>query len=121
MTCAHAVRVAISKFEGVEDVNVSLQRGHANVKLKPGNAVELKKVMEAVGHQALETRHVSVVANGSALRESNGKWWFAVGGAGERIALKEPPPEYQGEGKWRVAFAIPKKSKQPDPAAMSRP
>ena len=121
MTCAHAVRVAISKFEGIEDVNVSLQRGHAKVKLKPGNAVELKKVMEAVGHQALEVRQVSLVTAGSAVRDSKEKWWFTVGGSGERIALKDPPPDHQGEGKWRLSFAIPKKSKEPAPAAITRP
>ena len=121
MTCAHAVRVAIAKFEGVEDVNVSLQRGHAKVKLKPGNAVELKKVMEAIGHQALEVRQVSVVVSGSAARDSKEKWWFTVGGTGERIALKDPPPDYTGPGTWRLAFAIPKKSKLPDPAEMTRP
>ena len=121
MTCAHAVRVAISKFEGVEDVNVSLQRGHAKVKLKRGNTVELKKVMEAVGHQALEVRQVSLVTAGSAVRDSKEKWWFTVGGTGERIALKEPPPENRGPGLWKVAFAIPKRSKAPDPAEMTKP
>ena len=80
MTCAHAVRVAISKFEGVEDVNVSLQRGHAKVKLKPGNAVELKKVMEAVGHQALEVRQVSVSPQArrcETRRRNGGLRWVA--------------------------------------------
>jgi copper chaperone CopZ len=121
MTCAHAVRVAISKFEGVDDVNVSLQRGHANVKLKPANAVELKKVMEAVGHQALEVRQVSIVASGSVVRESNQKWVFVVGGTGERILLKGPPPGAQTTGDWKVEFAVPRKSKMPDPAIIAKP
>jgi len=122
MTCAHAVRVAISKFEGVKDVDVSLQRGHAKVKLKPGNTVELKRVMAAVGHQALEVRHVSIVASGSSISDSKRGWWFVVGGTGERNALKDPPPtEYQELGQWKVSFAVPKKSKEPDPAVISRP
>src|SRR6187549_893476 len=102
MTCAHAVRVAISKFEGVKDVDVSLQRGHAKVNLKPGNTVELKRVMAAVGHQALEVRHVSIVASGSSISDSKRGWWFVVGGTGERYALKDPPPtEYQELGQWK--------------------
>jgi copper chaperone CopZ len=119
MTCAHAVRVAISRFEGVEDVNVSLQRGHAQVKLKPANRVELNKVVEAVGHQALEVRRVSIIANGSVVQESDQKWWFAVGGTGERIRLKDPPPSAQMTGAWKVEFVVPRKSKTPDPAIIT--
>ena len=37
MTCAYAVRVAIMKFPGVEAADVSLNKGLATVKLKPGN------------------------------------------------------------------------------------
>jgi hypothetical protein len=122
MTCAHAVRVAISKFEGVEDVDVSLQRGHARVRLKRGNTVELKKVMAAVGHQALEVRHVSIVASGSAISDSKRGWWFAVAGTGERIALRDPaPPDHERPGSWKVSFAVPKKSKTGEPAVMSNP
>ncbi|MFN0106012.1 MAG: heavy metal-associated domain-containing protein [Bryobacteraceae bacterium] len=121
MTCAHAVRVAISKFEGVEDVNVSLQRGHAKVKLRPGNPVELKKIMAAIGDQALAVRHVSIVANGSATPDPAEKWSFVVKGTGERIALREPPAEYRAMGEWKMEFAIPKKSKDGDPAVLTRP
>lgn len=122
MTCAHAVRVAISKFEGVEEVDVSLQRGHAKVKLRPGNTVDLKNVMAAVGHQALEVRHVSIVASGSAISDSKRGWWFAVGGTGERIALRDPAPaDHEGPGLSKVSFTVPKKSKTGDPAVMSRP
>lgn len=36
MTCAYAVRVAMMKFPGVESADVSLNKGLATVKLKPG-------------------------------------------------------------------------------------
>ena len=36
MTCAHLVDVALKKVAGVESVEVSLNKGLATVKLKPG-------------------------------------------------------------------------------------
>jgi hypothetical protein len=39
MTCAYAVRVALMKFPGVETAEVSLNKGLATVKLKPGNTI----------------------------------------------------------------------------------
>ena len=36
MTCAHVVDVALRKVAGVESVEVSLNKGLATVKLKPG-------------------------------------------------------------------------------------
>jgi len=39
MTCAYAVRVALMKFPGVESADVSLNKGLATVKLKPGNTI----------------------------------------------------------------------------------
>ncbi|MDQ6760621.1 MAG: heavy-metal-associated domain-containing protein, partial [Acidobacteriota bacterium] len=46
--CAYAVRVALKKFSGVESVDVSLNKGLATVKLKPGNSVEPQQFWDAV-------------------------------------------------------------------------
>ena len=39
MTCAHVVNVALKKVAGVESVDVSLNKGLAAIKLKPGKRV----------------------------------------------------------------------------------
>jgi copper chaperone CopZ len=42
--CAHAVRVSLKAVSGVEWVEVSLERGLATVKMKPGNTTTLKQL-----------------------------------------------------------------------------
>jgi copper chaperone CopZ len=42
------VSVAIKKLEGVQSVNVSLNEGYADIKLKPTNKVTVEKVREVV-------------------------------------------------------------------------
>ena len=120
MTCAHAVRVAISKFDGVANVDVSLQRGHAKVELKPGNRVVLSEVMKAVSHQALEVRNVEIRARGRAVLVS-GQWGFDIDGTKERIPLKPLSAANLDAGDWKLTFAVAKKSKRAEPATLSRP
>ncbi len=65
MTCAHAVRVAIQKIEGVASVEVTLKRGHAEVQLKPGNRVRIEQLWEAVRKQGLTPKETEVVVRGT--------------------------------------------------------
>jgi len=95
MTCAHAVRVAIQKIEGVASVDVSLQRGHAQVELKPGNRVRIEQLWEAVRKQGLTPKESRVVVvgklAGTTLRvESAGAVYEVSGrsGAGEEVKLE---------------------------------
>ena len=120
MTCAHAVRVAISKFEGVESVDVSLQRGHAHVKLKPGNSVRLADVSKAVQHQALEIRNIVLTARGAA-RRAGTAWDFVIDGTGEIIPSAEPGAAHRSAGEWKLEISIPKKSKKPERARIGVP
>ena len=48
MTCAHVVNVALKKVHGVESVEVSLNKGLATVKLKPGNAVAVPQLTQRI-------------------------------------------------------------------------
>lgn len=74
MTCAYAVRGALKKLPGVESVDVSLNKGLATMRLKPGNTLQVPAVWEAVrrnGFTPRETRVVvrgDVVAGGSTLQ-----------------------------------------------------
>src|SRR5882724_1533605 len=64
MTCAFAVRGALRKFPGVESVEVSLNKGLATVKLKPGNSVKPKELWEAVRKNGFTPKETNVVAVG---------------------------------------------------------
>lgn len=62
MTCAYAVRGALMKYEGVEKVDVSLNKGLATVTLKPGNKVRLQDVWETVRKNGFTPKETSVKA-----------------------------------------------------------
>ncbi len=64
MTCAFAVRGALKKFPGVESVDVSLNKGLAAVKLKPGNAVTPDRFWEAVKKNGFTPKETHVVVRG---------------------------------------------------------
>jgi copper chaperone CopZ len=42
------VRVSLKSVSGVDSVDVSLEKGLASVKMKPGNAVTFKQLQEAI-------------------------------------------------------------------------
>ena len=64
MTCAYAVRGALKKFPGVESVDVSLNKGLATVKLKPGNTVRPQDFWEAVRKNGFTPKETRVLVRG---------------------------------------------------------
>lgn len=90
MTCAFAVRGAIRKVQGVESVEVSLNKGLASVKLKPGNSVTVEQFWELVrknGYTAKETR---VVVRGNVVT-TGGKVQLKVSGTDRTYELALDP------------------------------
>ena len=71
MTCAFAVRGAIKKIPGVESVDVSLNKGLAAVKLKPGNVATIKQFWETVRRNGFTPKQTKVVVRGSLLNSGN--------------------------------------------------
>lgn len=65
MTCAYAVRGALQKVNGVESVDVSLNKGLATVKLKPGNTVHPQEFWEAVHKNGFTPKATRVLVRGS--------------------------------------------------------
>jgi copper chaperone CopZ len=57
------VRVSLKSVDGVDAVNVSLDKGLANVKMKPGNAATFKQLQEAITKNGftMKPSNVSVV------------------------------------------------------------
>ena len=64
MICAHAVSVAFKRFPGVESVDVSLNKGKAAVKLKPGNTVKTEELWETIRKNGFTPKETRVVVRG---------------------------------------------------------
>lgn len=64
MICAHAVSVDLNRFAGVETVDVSLTKGLATVKLKPGNTVTPEEFWEAIRKDGFTPKETHVVVRG---------------------------------------------------------
>jgi copper chaperone CopZ len=67
MTCAYAVRGALKKIPAVDSVDVSLNKGLATVKLKPGNAVKPEQFWKAVHDNGFTPKDTRVVVRGEIL------------------------------------------------------
>jgi copper chaperone CopZ len=65
------VSVAIKKLDGVESVDVSLEKAAADIRLKPGNAVTLPQLRRIIRQAGYPTRDAQVDARGTIL-ERNG-------------------------------------------------
>ena len=64
MTCAHVVDVALKKVAGVESVEVSLNKGLATVKLKPGNTVSVRQLWELIHKNGYTPKTTAVLVRG---------------------------------------------------------
>src|SRR3954469_5777949 len=92
MTCAYAVRVALMKFEGVEAAEVSLNKGLATAKLKPGNGIKPVEFWEAIRKNGNTPKTTRATLRGEV--QSGGKQ-FRVAGSGEVFQLKASPEAIQ--------------------------
>jgi copper chaperone CopZ len=66
------VSVAIRKLDGVESVDVSLEKSAADIRLKPGNAITLPQLRRVIRQSGYPTRDAQIDARG-AIVERNGK------------------------------------------------
>ena len=62
--CAHAVRVSLKSVSGVDAVDVSLEKGLASVKMKPGNVATLKQLQEAITKNGFTMKPSNVIVVG---------------------------------------------------------
>jgi copper chaperone CopZ len=76
MTCAHIVDVALKKTPGVDSVDVSLNKGLATVKLRPGNTVSVPQFWQLLHEKGYTPKATAVSVRGEL-----------VGGPG-RLQLK---------------------------------
>jgi copper chaperone CopZ len=90
MTCAHVVDVALKKVAGVESVDVSLNKGLATVKLKPGNALSVPQFWELIHKNGYTPKSTAVSVHGD-LANVNGQLRLNVSGTKEALALVANP------------------------------
>ena len=88
MTCAYAVRVALMKFPGVESADVSLNKGLATVKLKPGNTIRPSEFWEAIRKNGNSPKATRVTVRGEV--EAGGTQ-LKVSGSNEVFKLNAAP------------------------------
>jgi len=71
---------------GIESVKVSLEKGLATVKFKPGNSVTLKQLQGAITKNGFTMKESKIVAAGKLLQEGGGTK-FQISGSNDVLSL----------------------------------
>jgi len=90
MTCAHIVDVALKKTPGVETVDVSLNKGLATVKLKPGNTASVPQFWQLL-HEKGYTPKTTTVSVRGGLVGGPGRLQLKVSGTKDILDLTPDP------------------------------
>jgi heavy-metal-associated domain-containing protein len=85
------VRVSLKAVNGVESVDVSLNKGLATVTLKSDNNVTMPQLQEAIARNGFITKQSTVTARGTLLDEG-GSLKLKVSGSNE-IYILTPDPQ----------------------------
>jgi copper chaperone CopZ len=80
------VRVSVKSVAGVESVDVSLAKGLASVKMKPGNTVTMKQLQSAITKNGFTMKDSTVTVEGTAVVEA-GRVQLKVSGSNEMLDL----------------------------------
>ena len=80
------MRVSVKSVAGVESVDVSLAKGLAAVKMKPGNTVTLKQLQSAITKNGFTMKDSMVTVEGTAVLEA-GRVQLKVSGSNEMLDL----------------------------------
>jgi copper chaperone CopZ len=118
--CAHAVRVSLKSVSGVDSVDVSLAKGLASVKMKPGNTVTVGQLQQAITKNGFTMKDSFATIAGTVETE-NGRARLRVSGSNEMLMLIRDPHGSSDAGSFNgksvlVTGAIPEaaKGKIPD-------
>jgi len=90
MTCAHIVDVALKKTPGVEAVDVSLNKGLATVKLKPGNTVSVPQFWQLLHEKGYTPKTTTISVRGELLG-GPGRLQLKVSGTKDTLDLTPDP------------------------------
>jgi len=88
------VRVSLKSVSGVDSVDVSLAKGLAAVKMKPGNTATLKQLQSAISKNGFMMKDSNATVAGTIV-VANGKSQLQISGSNELLTLV---PESQTSG-----------------------
>ena len=88
------MRVSLKSVTGVDSVDVSLAKGLAAVKMKPGNTATLKQLQNAVTKNGFTMKDSTAIVAGTVV-VANGRTQLQILGSNERLTLV---PESQAAG-----------------------
>jgi hypothetical protein len=80
------VRVSLKSVAGVDSVDVSLEKGLAVVKMKPGNTATLKQLNEAITKNGFTMKDSTATVVGTVV-EMDGKAILKVSGSNDLLKL----------------------------------
>jgi hypothetical protein len=80
------VRVAFKGINGVENVNVSLNKGLADVDFKPGNTIGFRQLLDAIAKNGFTTKQSIVIVRGT-VENMNGKYLLKVSSTPDSLEL----------------------------------
>ncbi|HEY1938216.1 MAG TPA: heavy metal-associated domain-containing protein [Candidatus Angelobacter sp.] len=85
------MRVSLKAVPGVDNVNVSLEKGLATVTLKPGNTTTLKQLQEAVAKNGFTMKQSQATLIGK-VQETAGKLQIQIAGSNDVLQLAPEQP-----------------------------
>jgi hypothetical protein len=80
------VRVSLMSVNGVASVEVSLEKGLAAVKLKPGNSVTLQQLQNAITKNGFTMKQSHLIAAGKLIQAGSGIK-FQISSSNETLTL----------------------------------
>ena len=80
------MRVSLKSVSGVDTVDVSLEKGLANVKMKPGNTATFKQLQEAITKNGFTMKPSNVIVAGKIIMV-NGQPQLQVSGSNDVLSL----------------------------------
>jgi 3-hydroxyisobutyrate dehydrogenase-like beta-hydroxyacid dehydrogenase len=80
------VRVSLKSVAGVDSVDVSLEKGLAVVKMKPGNTATLKQLNEAIAKNGFTMKDSTAIVAGT-VAITDGKTTLRVSGSNDLLQL----------------------------------
>jgi 3-hydroxyisobutyrate dehydrogenase-like beta-hydroxyacid dehydrogenase len=87
--------VSLKSVAGVDSVDVSLEKGLAVVKMKPGNATTLTQLNEAIKKNGFTMKDSTAIIAGTVI-VADGKATLRVSGSNEILQLEPQSPSMAG-------------------------
>jgi hypothetical protein len=117
------VRVSLKSVAGVDSVDVSLEKGLAAVKMKPGNTTTLKQLRNAITKNGFTMKQSEATVAGTIL-VANGKTQLKISGSNDVLQLvpesQSVPNASSMQGKSVVvAGIIPEAAKGQSPDSLN--